>query len=198
MPEMLASLIAFAVVATITPGGATALAAASGTHFGFKSSLPLLLGISLGLASVVGTVAAGLAALIRSAPVLELGLRVAGSAYLLFLAWNIGRLGAPVMKPDASAAPMRFLTGLLLLWLNPKAWAVAVAAAAAYSGLAASPLGLALLLSIVFGTAAVLSVSAWCAGGMWLARRLRTERQWRAVNIVLALLLAASIGPMWL
>jgi hypothetical protein len=39
---------------------------------------------------------------------------------------------------------------------------------------------------------------AWCSGGQVLARLLTTERQWRAVNIALALLLVASIIPMWL
>ena len=47
----LLSLLAFAVVATATPGGANLLAASAGARFGLARSLPLLLGLSLGLAA---------------------------------------------------------------------------------------------------------------------------------------------------
>ena len=52
MSQTLFSLIVFVIVATITPGGATTLATASGTQFGFRRSVPLLGGIALGLASL--------------------------------------------------------------------------------------------------------------------------------------------------
>ena len=92
---------------------------------------------------------------------------------------------------------MGFASGFLLLWLNPKGWTMAVAAAAAYAALSDSPLLLALLLGAVFGLAAALSLSLWCSGGLWLAQFLTTETRWRSVNIGLALLLAASIMAMW-
>jgi threonine/homoserine/homoserine lactone efflux protein len=75
---------------------------------------------------------------------------------------------------------------------------MALGAAAAYAGLASSPLRLALLMSAVFGIVALLALSLWCSGGIMLARALRTERQWRIVNATLGLLLAASVIPMWL
>lgn len=75
---------------------------------------------------------------------------------------------------------------------------MAVAAAGAYADLAADPVRLAFLLGGVFGTAATGSLFPWCLGGGWLSRHLKTERQWRIVNIVLALLLVASVPPMWL
>lgn len=70
-------------------------------------------------------------------------------------------------------------------------------AAASFAALADGPLQLAVLLGMVFGLAAALSLSAWSMAGTLLARLLRTERQWRALNIALGLLLAASIIPMW-
>jgi hypothetical protein len=49
----------------------------------------------------------------------------------------------------------------------------------------------------VFGIAAIGSLLLWCSGGQLMARLLKTERQWRLVNVALALLLVASIMPMW-
>ena len=74
---------------------------------------------------------------------------------------------------------------------------MALAAASAYAGLSDNPLRLALLLGAVFGLAATLSLTLWCLGGGWLSRVLKTKMQWRAINVTLGLLLAASVVPMW-
>jgi hypothetical protein len=96
----------FALVATISPGGATALATASGAQFGFARSMPLLAGIAIGLATLVGAAALGLGSIARALPQFELALRVAGSAYFLWLAWTIGWQGAPGSKSAVGAKPI--------------------------------------------------------------------------------------------
>lgn len=189
-------LILFVVVSTITPGGATTLATASGAQFGFRHSVPLIGGIAVGLASLAAAASAGLAGLLLAAPSLQMAMRLAGSAYLLWLAWQVARSGPPRTGADM-AVPTSFLGGACLLWLNPKGWAMALGAAASFAALASGPLQLALLLGTAFGLAAAVSLSLWCLTGLLLARLLRTERQWRALNAALGLLLVASIIPMW-
>lgn len=198
MSELLLSLVVFAVIATASPGGATTLATASGMRFGLTRSLPLLLGIAAGLASLVGLVAGGLGSLVMSWPALQFWLRLFGSAYLLWLAWTIGRRGAPNPGGAQRERPIPFGGGFLLLWSNPKGWTMAVGAAGAYTALAEDPVKLGLLLAVVFGVAAIMSLLLWCSGGQVMARLLKTGRQWRVVNTALALLLVASILPMWL
>lgn len=194
----LLSLVAFAAVATATPGGANLLAAASGARFGLRRSLPLLTGFALGLAALVAVASAGLGALLHAAPGGQVAMRTAGSAYLLWLAWRIARSGTPNVREGEDARPMGFGAGVVLLWLNPKGWAMALAASAAYAGVASGPVLLALTLGAVFGTAAAAALLLWCSCGLLLARALRTPGQWRAVNTLLGLLLAASVVPMWL
>ena len=172
------------------------MATASGAQFGIRRSVPLLAGIAVGLATLAAAGALGLANLILAAPSLQLAVRVAGSAYLLWLAWGIARSGAP--REAALAEPRRFVTGLLLLWLNPKAWAMTLSAAAAFASVAPGPAQLAALLTVAFGMSAAASLTLWCGSGQLLARLLRTEAQWRVLNVILALLLVASIVPMWL
>ena len=192
------SLLAFAVSATATPGGATLLATASGARFGLRRSLPLLAGIAAGLAALVALAGAGLGALLQAAPALQTATRVAGSAYLLWLACQIAWSGAPDICQAEGSSPVGFPTGLALLWLNSKGWTMALAASATYAGLATSPASLAALLGAVFGIAAALSLLFWCACGLLLARTLRTTAAWRAVNAVLGAALAASVVPIWL
>jgi len=197
MPGLLISAALVAIAMTVTPGPATVLIAAMGARFGFQRSLPLLAGVAVRLAALMAVAAAGLAAVVQAVPVLHVLMNGAGSAYLLWLAWKIGRGGAPT-GADATMAPAGFMSGLVLLWLNPKAWTMALGAGAAYAGLARDPLDVALLLAAVFGAAAALSLSLWCMGGAALGRRLRTARQWQAVNGALGLLTAASVSLLWL
>jgi threonine/homoserine/homoserine lactone efflux protein len=194
--DAILSLALFVAAATLSPGGATTLATASGARFGFRRSVPLLAGIATGLASLGAVAAAGLAGLLLAAPWLQFGMRFAGSAYLLCLAWKIGRSGSPDLAADVMS-PTTFFGGAGLLLINPKGWAMAFGAAASFSMLASGPLQLALLLGSALGFAAAVSLSLWCGAGLLLARTLRTELQWRVLNGALGLLLAVSIVPMW-
>src|SRR6185369_1550480 len=174
-------LILFAVVATGTPGMATMLATASGAQFGFRRSLPLLIGSACGLAGVAAASAAGLASLLLAVPSLQLAMKIAGSAYLLWLALKIGRNGAPKTE-TAMQRPTRFMGGAGLQWVNPKGWAMTFGAAASFAALAQGPTQLAALLAMTFGVAALAMLCIWCLAGFLLARILRTERQWRILN----------------
>lgn len=190
-------LAVFTLVTTITPGSATTLVTASGAQFGFRRTVPLIAGIAAGLASLAAFAAAGLGDLLMSAPMLALLLKAAGSAYLLVLAWKIGRGGRPTTSPG-DASPLGFIAGLGLLWLNPKAWGMVFAASAAFGTLAYGPAPLALVLGANFCLAAVVSLVLWSSAGMVLVRRFRTEAQWHLLNAVLGFLLAATLVPIWL
>lgn len=195
--EALTPLLLFVLAATISPGGATTLATASGANFGFRRSAPLIAGIAAGLASMAALAAAGLAGLLLAVPSLQLAMKAAGSAYLLWLAWQTAMSG-PRRPAGGIAGPASFIGGVGLLWANPKGWAMTLSAAASFAALADGPARLALLLGTTFGLLAVLSLSIWCAAGLLLARLLRTEAQWRALNLALGALLAASVVPIWI
>lgn len=195
--QTLAPLALFVAVSTVSPGGATTMATASGANFGFRRSLPLIGGIAAGLASMAAAAAAGLGGMLLAAPSLQLALKALGSLYLLWLAWQLGRRGPPRLAA-AAARPSGFAVGVWMLWHNPKAWAMTVGAAASFAALADGPVQLGALLFVFFGVAATLSLSLWCAAGLVLARLLRGDGGWRMVNRALGTLLALSIVPIWL
>lgn len=194
--DALVPLLLFVLVATISPGGATALATISGAQFGFRNSLPLIFGIAAGLASMAALAGFGLAGLLLAVPSLALGMKLAGSAYLIWLGWQTARRGAPQL--DGGAKPNGFLAGVWMLWYNPKGWAMTTGAAASFAALAPDPARLAVLLGAVFGLLALASLSLWCAAGFVLARTIRGDRQWRLLNGALGFLLALSVVPVWL
>jgi threonine/homoserine/homoserine lactone efflux protein len=189
-------LLLFVTVSTVTPGGATTLATASGARFGFARSIPLMLGIALGLALLAAVAALGLSGLLLALPSLQTAVKALGSAYLLWLAWRIARSGPP-NAGNGPARPVTLANGFLLLWLNPKSWAMTVGAAASFALLASSPNHLAMLLGTAFGVAACASLALWCALGVLLSRLFRTPRHWRMLNLAMGVLLAASLIPTW-
>jgi threonine/homoserine/homoserine lactone efflux protein len=80
--------------------------------------------------------------------------------------WTIGRNGSPGRA--TLAEPRRFTTGVLLLWLNPKAWAITLSGAGAFATSVDGPARLAVLLGGAFAVSASLSQLLWCAlGGGW-------------------------------
>ncbi|TAL54741.1 LysE family translocator [Pandoraea sp.] len=190
-------LIVFVIVATVTPGGATTLAVASGAHFGYRRSLPYMAGIAVGLGSMAAAAATGLGGIMQASPTLQFALKLIGSLYLVWLATRIARNASP-HATSALRNPIGFAGGVWMLWHNPKGWAMTLAAAASFAVIAHGPMRLAALLGISFAVAAMASLSIWCMAGLALARLLHSERQWRCLNGVLAMLLVASIVAMWL
>ncbi len=132
-----------------------------------------------------------------AAPSLQLVMKLAGTVYLFWLAWKIGRSGPPHQQTQL-ANPLGFLAGAGMLWMNPKAWAMTTGAGASFAALVNHPVQLVTLLGAAFGLAAIVSLTIWCWAGLLLSRLLRTDTQWHAVNAILGLLLAASVVLMWL
>src|SRR5207249_5188879 len=98
----------FALSTTLTPGPNTILVTASGASFGFRRTIPCMLGILLGFPVMLIAVGWGLGALFESHPAVHAALRWIGAVYLLFLAWKIATAGASD-APDARGRPLSFL-----------------------------------------------------------------------------------------
>lgn len=198
MTDAFLALALFALVSTGSPGGATSLATASGAQFGFVRSLPLISGIALTLALLVAVSGTGLSAALLAVPSLELGMKAAGSAYLLWLALVILKAGPPQSASLADKKPIGFIGGGLLLAINPKAWAMAVGVAGSFSGISDNSYALALILGSVFAVAATVSLSFWTLAGSFLAKALTAAWQWHFFNFVMAALLVLSIASFWI
>ncbi|WP_451985606.1 LysE family translocator [Azospirillum endophyticum] len=195
--QTLDGLALFVLAATISPGGATTLATASGMNFGYRRSLPLILGISLGLACMAAAAAAGIEGIFVAVPAIQTAVKIAGTLYLLWLALQLSRTGSP-KTTGSVASPTSIAGGAWLVLYNPKGWAMTTGAAASFSSIADGPVETAALLGFAFGCFALFSLSVWCLGGQLLRRVLTRNWQWRALNIALALLLVASILPIWI
>ncbi len=190
-------LLLFVIVSTVTPGGATTLATASGANFGLFRSLPFIGGVAIGLAGMAAVAATGLGAVVLAVPSLQWLMKLAGSGWLLWQAWKIFRHLPPHLSGQP-LKPMGAVSAVWMVWHNPKGWTMSLGAVASFASLSASPFTLAVVLSLAFGIFAIISLSLWCLAGWWLAARLRHRWQWQLLNTVLALMLVLSLVPVWM
>ena len=189
------ALVTFSIVSSGSPGPNNVLLWASGAAFGFRPTMPHIVGTALGIGVLALIAAAGLAAIVSAVPTLAVVMKIAASAYLLYLAWQVA--GAHALERGELARPMSVIQAAAFQAINPKGWIFALGAIAAFrpADLPAVPGGLlvaATMTAIVIPTAAL-----WAAAGGWLGRVLNGERSRRVVSLGLAALLAASVAAIW-
>jgi threonine/homoserine/homoserine lactone efflux protein len=121
----------YSLVMSITPGPNNVMLTAAGANFGFRRTVPHMLGISVGVAVQLIAVCAGLGALFTRWPFFQTVLSWVGAAYLVFMGWKLLRSSA--IAPSAAAAePITFWQAVLFQFLNPKAWVMTLTTAALF------------------------------------------------------------------
>ncbi|MEL6618740.1 MAG: LysE family translocator [Pseudomonadota bacterium] len=190
--DLLTAFVAFAFVSSITPGPNNLMLMASGANFGFRRTVPHMLGIGLGFVFMVVLVGAGLVQVFDAYPVSYAVLRVASVLYLLWLAWKIAN-AAPVRAGKATGTPMTFLQAAAFQWVNPKAWAMALTAVSVYTP--DNTFRAVALVAVVFGAVNLPSVSCWTLLGQQMARVLTNPARRVAFNWTMAALLVVSLLP---
>jgi threonine/homoserine/homoserine lactone efflux protein len=192
----LAALIVFSFVSAGTPGPNNIVLWASGAQFGFRRTLPHVMGTSIGIGALAVVVAAGLGALVTAVPATQLILKATGSVYLLYLAYQIGISRA--MQGRQVARPLSLGQAIVFQWLNPKGWIFVLSAVSAFRP-RELPIALGSALVILTMMLVVIpAASAWAAGGSLISRLTTSDRAHRALSIGLALLLAASVLQLWI
>jgi threonine/homoserine/homoserine lactone efflux protein len=191
----LVALVGFAFVGSVSPGPNNAVLWASGMRFGFRRTIPHVVGTAAGISVLVIGVAAGIGLLLDAVPLLELALKIVGSVYLLYVAILV--LGGAGVGPAHVTHPLTFRQAVAFQCVNPKAWIFAIAAIGTFRPAdlpwfadVASVNGI--LLAVV-----AISSSLWAAGGAALGRLVDDEGTRRAVGVVLAALLVASVALIW-
>lgn len=188
------ALVLFAFTTSITPGPNNMMLFASGVNFGFRRTIPHMLGIGVGFLSLLIGVGLGLGALMQSVPLVYTVLKFAGGAYLVWIAWKIGT-SRSLSEGSAGARPMTFLGAAAFQWVNPKAWVMAVTAMATYTN-PAYYIPTVLLVGVAFALVNLPSVSTWAGFGSALRDWLSVPVRLKWFNITMALLLVISLWPM--
>jgi threonine/homoserine/homoserine lactone efflux protein len=194
LQELLA-LVAFSFVSSVTPGPNNILLWASGAAFGTRRTLRHVAGTALGIGAMALAAAAGLAVLVAAVPAFAIVMRLVGSAYLLWLAWQIARSG--VVREGVLPRPMGMLSAAGFQVVNPKAWVFALGAVTTFRPTDLPPVPGALATAAVMLAVVIPSALLWAAAGGAMASLLVQERTRHAVTAVLAALVVATVVLVW-
>src|SRR6478672_6522848 len=195
--SLLIAFILFATVMFFTPGPNNIMLLSSGLTYGFRPTIPHIMGITIGFAFMVGTVGLGLGTIFIAYPVLQTILKYAGAAYLIYLAVAIAISGKAPSGESNRRGPMTFWGAAMFQWVNAKGWVMVIGTITAYAAIASFPWNIIIqtAISLVMGT---LSTVAWALFGSALRPVLTSPRAVRAFNIVMAVLLLASLYPVFM
>ena len=193
---LLIAFVLFAAVMFFTPGPNNVMLLSSGLTHGFRRTLPHIAGITFGMAFMIAAVGLGLGTIFIAYPLLQTILKYAGAAYLVYLAAVIAMSGPVTPGQDNARGPMTFWGAAVFQWVNAKGWVMVIGTITAYAGIASFPWNIVMqvLISLLIGA---LSCVAWALFGTALRPWLTSPRAVRAFNIVMAILLLASLYPVF-
>jgi threonine/homoserine/homoserine lactone efflux protein len=197
-PVLLSALPAgmlFVVVTTITPGPNNTMLLASGVNFGFRRTVPHMLGISAGMVVLMLSAGLGLGEALRHMPALYNVLEIASVTYLLYLAWKIGTSGELKMRAGEHR-PMRFHEAIAFQWVNPKAWMMVLTAATTIR-LSGDFSVNTMLMAALFYVIGLPCICVWAAFGTGVRGFLSNPLRLRAFNLAMALSLVVSMYPLF-
>lgn len=192
-PDLLFALAGFALVTVITPGPNNLMLMTSGANFGFRRSIPHMLGVGLGFPMMIVLVGLGVMQVFDLWPLSYIILKVLSVLYMLYLAWKIANTAPPTGTPAATGTPLTFLQATAFQWVNPKAWSMALGAITLYA--TGRDLAAILWVAGTYVAMGCISTTSWTVLGQQLRRLLNRPNRLRVFNWAMAALLIASLIP---
>jgi threonine/homoserine/homoserine lactone efflux protein len=189
-PAEIVFLFNFLLVTSITPGPNNIMLATSGVNFGLRRTFPQMAGINSGLLLIVIGTGLGLGVVFSHYPLVRKILEVLGIVYTLWLSWKIATAGS--LGGGELAHPMRYGAAFAFQWINPKLWLMAIATVALYVR-PGHTLADTALVTVLLASINVPAMFLWAGFGVGLREMLQNPARIRVFNIVMGLLLAASV-----
>ncbi|MFK8036395.1 MAG: LysE family translocator [Hyphomicrobiales bacterium] len=184
-------LIIFVIAGLFSPGPNVVMLTASGARFGFKATTPHLLGVPIGTGLLAAASALGLSATLLAAPTLKLVFQIGAAIWILWLAWKTALAGRAGRAEDRGK-PFTFREAILFQAVNPKVWAITLAASAGF-GIGLAPHLEALRLFIAFAGVNLFVCLFWTTVGHLLSGVLQSDKVWRVFMTFMALVMASTV-----
>ena len=177
----LVALLAFLFPLAFSPGPGNMIFAANGARFGVQATLGATAGYHLATFLVTVALGLGFISAISSAPEVFNVVKIAGSLYVLWLAWKLFRAGR--LDSEVQAKPINFWDGAVLLVLNPKAYVIIALMFSQFIS-AADASTKVIVVSAIFTLNNFVAFTLWTIVGDGLAKMLSSEKHSRYLNSI--------------
>ena len=192
---MLLSILSFSSATFFSPGPNNLMLLSSGLTFGYKQTIPHILGIVIGFPLMVVAVGLGVGTLFKLFPLAYTILKIIGTLYLLWMAWKIATSKGKLSSQSKTAKPFSFIQSALFQWVNPKAWIIAITAISSFTTPNKYVFIQVLIIAFIYFIVAIFSTNLWTLGGFFLKKFIRNEKYLTIFNISMAILILVSVLP---
>jgi len=189
--DLLLGLVTYVTATTITPGPNNLILLSSGANYGFRRTLPVMLGIVLGFSFMIIIVGVGIMQMFEAFPNSKSIMIWASLAYTIYLAWIIA--SSTSIGDTESPQIMSATQGALFQWVNAKAWVMALSAITLYAP--SNTMNSVLVVSFIFAIIGIPCVGIWALAGVQVRRFLSSSKRIHIFNIAMAFLLILSVLP---
>lgn len=183
-PPVFISLIVFSLAMSITPGPNNLLLTSSGLTYGFRRTIPAMIGTLIGVGLLFVIAGAGVGAIVMAHPHSDLVLRVVGASYLIYLAvrlWRAGEPGEVEKKP-----PLKAIQVAAFQFVNPKAWMMTISAISIYAASAENYQLHASLVTVTFLVISAPCIAVWAGFGAGMKAVLTNPQRRQLFNRAMA------------
>ncbi|OUS38533.1 hypothetical protein A9R01_03285 ['Osedax' symbiont bacterium Rs2_46_30_T18] len=195
--ELLSPFVLVAYTMWSTPGPNNMMLVYSGANFGFRKTLPHLLGIIFGTCLLNGVAVLGLKPLIDAYPQLMLVLKITGSLWLVMIGWKMAN-ASNTQADRAASKPMRFMSAALFQFANPKAITATLALVSLILVALESNADLLWLIIVIIPPLSFISIIPWLLAGQAIRRFLSTDLRWKLFTRGTGTLTASCALFLWI
>jgi threonine/homoserine/homoserine lactone efflux protein len=188
-PELFLGLITFYFVMFFTPGPNNVMLTISGIKFGFKKTIPHMIGIPIGHTIQIISVSLGLGVIFQKYPEVQNILKYIGCGYLFFLAYKM--FGSLNIKNnnENSGRPMKLYEASLFQFLNPKAWVVALTVVTVFFPREENFIKAMLFVSLTAPLICSFSVMTWAGFGSTIRIFISNNKIKKFIEVLMSVLL---------
>ena len=191
MYDQFLPLILFGIATAFTPGPNNILSSYSGFNFGFKKTIPLMLGVILGWTTMLTVMASGLIIIFQKYIFLQSIIKILGTIFLIYLAYKIAF--SSTNDSENIKKPVLFFDTFLFQFINPKGVMVAMIAVSTFIDVQNNYLRDATIVITTYFFMAVFSVSSWCLLGKYLRKFATSKNFIKKFNYIMSFLLIVCV-----
>ncbi len=194
MITVILPMFIFALIGAISPGPVNIIATGSGASFGFRRTIPHVLGATITYTVIVLLVGLGLNHRLIIFPEIALVLRYVGSAFLLYMSHKIAT-SVPMQPAKAveMKKPPSLVEGALAQGLNSKAWLVSMSGVSLFVTTQPQAVLYLFIFCFISFTVCLFGIATWAAIGHSIRGFLSTTKRQVSFNILMGLMLSSTV-----
>jgi threonine/homoserine/homoserine lactone efflux protein len=188
-PDLLL-LLGISLSLGFTPGPNNAVASYSAFNFGFKKTIPLIMGVGLGYTTLVILINFVLISIFKTYPVIQEIIRILGTVFLVYLAYKIATSSAS--NNEKKINPVTFYDTFVFQFINPKGVMAATTLISKFV-YQDNYISTSVMVIIVCSLTAFSSITAWTLLGKFLRKFATNNSFIKRFNYVMSVLILVCI-----